>query len=123
MEAALLDTDMFSEDLKGRNPQVMSCARQYFAEHHRFAFSMFTVYELMRGLKLRRALRQQAEFQRLLSTSDVFPVSTSVLLRAADLWVLGRRAGHPHNDADLLIAASALEAGRELVTGNSDHFS
>lgn len=105
MELALLDTDMLSEVLKGRDPQVMNCARQYLAEHQRFAFSMFTVYELMRGLQLRRAVRQQVEFQRLLSTSDVYPINTSVFLRAAELWVSGRRAGHPHNDADLLIAA------------------
>jgi hypothetical protein len=30
---------------------------------------------------------------------------------------------HPHADADVLIAATALEHGRVLVTGNTAHFS
>jgi len=34
-----------------------------------------------------------------------------------------RRGGHPGRDADLIIAATALEHGRVLVTGNTLHFS
>jgi len=33
-----------------------------------------------------------------------------------------RRGGHPGRDADLIIAATALEHGRVLVTGNTLHF-
>ena len=42
--------------------------------------------------------------------------------RAGDLWAFARQHGHPHGDADLIIAATALESQRVLVTGNSDHF-
>jgi tRNA(fMet)-specific endonuclease VapC len=45
-----------------------------------------------------------------------------VLERAEDLWVIGENGGHPHSDADLIIAATALEHERELVTGNTAHF-
>jgi tRNA(fMet)-specific endonuclease VapC len=43
--------------------------------------------------------------------------------RAADLWAFARKAGLPRNDADLIIAATALEHERTLVTGNTAHFS
>ena len=43
-------------------------------------------------------------------------------MRAADLWVDGRTGGHAHEDADLVIAATALENQRELVTGNTTHY-
>lgn len=36
-----------------------------------------------------------------------------VLMRAADLWAEARRLGHPRNDADIIIAATALEEGRQ----------
>jgi tRNA(fMet)-specific endonuclease VapC len=38
------------------------------------------------------------------------------------LWVLARSAGVQANDADLIIAATALEAGLVLATGNTPHF-
>jgi tRNA(fMet)-specific endonuclease VapC len=54
--------------------------------------------------------------------SLALPVTDAIFARAADLWVLARRGGHPHGDADLLIAATALEHGRVLATGNTAHF-
>jgi predicted nucleic acid-binding protein len=45
-----------------------------------------------------------------------------ILDRAADLWVVARSFGFQPKDADLLIAASALHAGRTLATGNLAHF-
>jgi predicted nucleic acid-binding protein len=45
-----------------------------------------------------------------------------VLKRSADLWVDALQGGHPRNDADLIIAATALEARRVLVIGNATHF-
>jgi predicted nucleic acid-binding protein len=38
------------------------------------------------------------------------------------IWVDARRGGYPRNDADLIIAATAMESGRVLVTGNAPHF-
>ena len=123
MDEALLDTDMLSEVLKRKDRRVLANARQYLAQHQRLAFSAITVYEIVRGLKATRAVRQLAGFLNTVGTSEVFAVSMPVLMRAADLWVEARARGHPHDDADLMIAATALEQGRTLVTGNTPHFS
>jgi len=122
MDAAILDTDVLSEILKGKNAHVLSCARNYLAEHQRLAFSALTAYEIMRGLRAVGAEQQLEAFFAMLSTSDVFEVSMPVLSRAAELWAEATRSGHPRNDADLIIAATALTAGRVLITGNSRHF-
>lgn len=122
MNAKLLDTDMLSEVLKRRNPQVLSHARGYLASHGRFAFSDMTIYEIARGLKTTGATQQLAHFYRVASTSDVIPIDLPILMRAADLWAEGKRDGRPTDDADLIIAATALETGRGLVTGNTSHF-
>jgi tRNA(fMet)-specific endonuclease VapC len=123
MDAALLDTDILSEVLKRKDRQVPATARQYLAVHPRLAFSAITVYEIIRGLRAKRATRQLAAFLKTVGTSDVFPISIPVLMRAAELWANARAAGHPHDDADLIIAATALEGQRALVTGNTAHFS
>lgn len=122
MDPALLDTDILSEVLKRRNSLALERADEYLASHDRFTFSAITAYEVIRGMKATRASRQLAQFTKLLATSDVLPISLPVLMRAADLWAEGHLGGHPHNDADLIIAATALEARRILVTGNTSHY-
>jgi len=122
MNEALLDTDVLSEILKGRNARVLQVAQGYLAEHARFSFSAITHYEVLRGLRANRAGAAEREFLRLADDSDVLPISLRVLDRAADLWAEARRGGFPRNDADLIIAATAMETRRVLVTGNAAHF-
>lgn len=123
MDEAILDTDILSEVLKRKDRQVLAQAQQYLLEHQRLAFSDITVYEIVRGMRANKASRQLGAFLNTVATSDVIPVSRSVLMRAAELWADGHNSGHPHDDADLIIAATALEAQRVLVTGNTSHFS
>jgi tRNA(fMet)-specific endonuclease VapC len=122
MHESLLDTDILSEVLKRKDPPVLRAAREYLAEYQRFAFSAMTVYEIVRGMKANHASRQLAGFLRTIDTSDVLPVSLPVLMRAADLRAEGRNSGQPRDDADLIIAATAIESRRVLVTGNTSHF-
>jgi len=58
MNSALIDTDILSEILKAKDVQVSSTARLYLSEHQRFAFSEITVYEIVRGLRSKRAAIQ-----------------------------------------------------------------
>jgi len=122
MEEAILDTDILSEVLKRKDSQVLAHAQQYLSEHQRLAFSSMTVYEIIRGLRATQADKQLGQFLTTVGTSDVFPISLPVLMRAAELWAVGRNGGHPHNDADLIVAATALDAKRVLVTGNTAHY-
>src|SRR5258708_2378934 len=51
------------------------------------------------------------------------PITDAIFDHAADLWVAAHALGRPQKDGDLLIAATALEHGRVLVTGNTADFS
>lgn len=121
MDETLLDTDMLSEVLKGKNAQAVDTGDRYLAEHGRFAFSAVTFYEIYRGLRAKGATRSLNKFLRLAGDSEVLPVTIPVLMRAADLWTDAFKGGYPRNDADLIIAATALEARRVLATGNTAH--
>lgn len=123
MPAALLDTDMLSELLKLRNPTVRENALAYSRLHGALAFSSITRYEILRGYKQRGATRQLALFHTFCQQSVIFPVTDEVLDRASDLWAMASQKGHPRNDVDLMIAATALAQGRILITGNTSHFS
>src|SRR4051794_35610140 len=118
MSPALLDTDILSELIKLRNPIVQQHAIAYTRQHGALAFSAMTRYEVIRGYNQQGAAVQLARFAAFCQQSLIFPITDAVLDRAADLWAFARNNGHPHNDADLMIAATALESGRELATGN-----
>ena len=122
MDQALIDTDILSEVLKGKNARVLKHAQQYLAEHGRMVFSAITLYEVVRDFRATGAVRQLANFLKLTENSDVLPISGAVLDRAAGLWAEAYTSGHARDDADLIIAATALEARRVLVTGNTNHF-
>jgi tRNA(fMet)-specific endonuclease VapC len=119
--AVLLDTDIHSELLK-QHPLVLQRVRTYLAEHERLAFSIITRYELLRGLKAKQARAQEAAFALLCQASLIFPLTDQVVERAATLYGDLHRKGALLPDADLLIAATALEAQRTWVTNNLAHF-
>ena len=121
MSPSLLDTDTLSEVLKQKHPAVMQKASAYLHQYQEFALSL-TRYEVVRGLKVKNATRQLQRFETFCRHSLVFPITDAILDRAADLWVAADKAGLPKNDADLIIAATALEHRRSLVTGNTAHF-
>jgi tRNA(fMet)-specific endonuclease VapC len=122
MDEALLDTDILSEVLKAKNARVLSRANDYLVQHGRLCFSAMTFYEVIRGIRATNAVRQLEAFATLAAGSDLLPVDLATLDRAASLWAEARVGGHPRNDADLIIAATALETNRILVTGNTGHF-
>lgn len=122
MDVALLDTDTLNEVLKQRNPLVVQKSADYLRKHSQFAISAITRYELLRGLKEKQATKQLALFEIFCRQSLIVSITDAILDRTADLWVAARRGGFPGKDADLMIAATALETQRVLVTGNTAHF-
>lgn len=122
MAPCLLDTDILSDILRGRNQDVVGAADAYLKTHGQFAISAFTRYEIVRGLRWKNATARLAAFEQLSQSMAIYPITADVLDRAADLWADGANQGKPKMDADLLIAATALVHGLELVTGNRSHF-
>lgn len=123
MPARLLDTDILSEVLKQKNATVLQNGAVYLQAHQQFTFSAITRYEVRRGLKAKNATRQLQQFEIFCQHSQILPLTDTIFDRAADLWAAANAVGRPQNDADLLIAATALEHGLVLVTGNTNDFS
>ena len=122
MALALLDTDTLSELLKQRNPQVVTKAAEYLRYHGPFALSAFTRFEIARGYKAKGAATLLTRFREFCEHSLIIPVTDEIFDRAEDLWAIARRGGLPHTGPDLIIAPTALETGRVLVTGNTAHY-
>jgi tRNA(fMet)-specific endonuclease VapC len=120
--AVLLDTDVLSAIMR-KHPAALARSAEYLRDHPRLAFSIITRYEVLRGLSAKGAGAQAAAFDLFCSTSIVLDLTDPVVMRAADIYGRLHSEGRLIGDADILIAATALENGLRLVTNNGRHFS
>jgi Predicted nucleic acid-binding protein, contains PIN domain len=122
LDVVLLDTDTLSEVLKSKNTAISRNAGDYLRIHGRFTFSIITRYEILRGLRAKRATVQEARFEERCATSNVLPFTDEVVVKAADIYGVLKRTGTLINDADILIAATAIVNDLALVSNNTRHF-
>ncbi len=122
MRRALLDTDILSEILKGKNETVRQRAAAYQAQLGDLTICTVTVMEVVKGLH--RLGREEAigRFLSGLGTLRVVPVDTAVATLAGRIYADLERAGRPIGRADPLVAAAALVHDCDLITGNVAHF-
>jgi tRNA(fMet)-specific endonuclease VapC len=123
MNRCLLDTDIFSEILKGKNTSVVSRSEEYLRLHKQFSISIPSVFEIVLGL---HAVKREDVLQETLlfiAQQEVvsLDISSTILAGriAADLKLAGKTIGN----ADPMIAAIAITSNFTLVSGNTDHFS
>jgi len=122
MDKALLDTDILSEVLKGRNPQVVAQAEAYLRHHAMLTVSVISVIEIVSGLQLVARSEQLERFLQALDAIEVLPVDTQSAVLAGRIDGDLLRTGQPIGRADPIVAAQAITHGLVLVTGNARHY-
>lgn len=116
----LIDTDWVIDYLKG----IERAGRLFDSlSHAGIAISLITYGEIFEGIYYGRAPQQQEQiFRSFLQVCRVLPLSTGSMERFAHIRGLLRAKGQLIGDADLLIAATALEHDLTLLTQNLRHF-
>jgi predicted nucleic acid-binding protein len=122
MSRCLLDTDILSEIIKGKNTAIAARASAHVAEHARLTTSSVSVAEIVYGFRRMGREDRIAQFEASLETAEVLPFDDAAGRLAgrlnADLERHGRIIGLP----DVMIAAIALVNVLPVVTGNVTHF-
>jgi len=122
VDEALLDTDIFSEILKGIDQSVVSKATAYRAVFGYYTISIITVIEIVKGFhKLQREDRIQ-QFLARLPTVKLLTLDLRSAELSGRIYADLERTGQPIGRADPMIAAIALRHGLTLVTGNVSHY-
>ena len=85
-------------------------------------------YEVRRNLLLHGKHDSIRRLNELAQNLIYLPITTSVMLKAAELWAIARRRGRPtadlkELDCDVIIAAQALEQEAIVATENVGHLS
>ena len=89
------------------------------------AIAAITLAELTVGVELatsRRRPRRQSYVEDIAGSIPILPYDESVALRHANLLVAVRRSGRPRGAHDLIIAATAVAAGRTVVSSDRRAF-
>ncbi len=122
MDRVLIDTDIFSEVLKRKDQAVSGQARAHRALHGRFTLSAATVMEIVRGLCRLDAKKQLQRFLDSFDEAEIVPIDQDIAVLAGRIDGALLRRGITIGVNDVLIAATAIELGVTLVTGNTAHY-
>lgn len=122
MKPALLDTDVFSEILKGRNRAVRATAKNYRAAFGHITISVITVLEITQGLYRKGQSIGLTRFAELADASEILQLDRPIAEIAGRIFANLDRTGQPIGWADPIIAAIAVHHGLALATGNASHF-
>ena len=122
MDKALLDTDIFSEILKGRNESVARNAIAYRQQFGRYTLSAITVMEVVKGLQQVSRHDHIDVLLSALSAEEVLAFNRETAQIAGRIYGELERTGRPIGRADPMVAAIALQHKLVLVTGNVNHF-
>jgi predicted nucleic acid-binding protein len=119
---ALLDTDIYSEVLKAKNPTVAQNAALYHQQHGVYTVSVITVMEVVQGFHRVQNARRLLNFLNAVGLEHIIVFDRSAAELAGRISGDLERTGQNIGLADPMIAAIALQHGLELVTGNTAHF-
>jgi len=115
-----LDTNIISALLKG-NQRVKDRVENVVRRGEDVFISAICYYEIKRGLLDANATTKISKFNQFCRLFGILMLDTqSMFDRAAEIYVNLKQKGELINDADILIASSAMEQNLILVTDDSD---
>jgi tRNA(fMet)-specific endonuclease VapC len=117
----LLDTDILSFFFKG-DPKVVKQFQQYLEQYDQINISIITYYEILAGLKYKKASKQIDEFEIFVSNNNVIYISEQSIKFSADIYADLRTKGISIGTSDILIAGISIENDLVLITNNEKHF-
>ena len=120
MMGYLLDTNIVTAVLKN-NRQVINQYRSVRQYSQKICVSCITYYEIKRGLLYLDAAQRLSKFETFCSSVELLWMNSLELIEtAATIHADLRRRGRPIQDADILIAATAIAHDLTLVSNDTD---
>jgi tRNA(fMet)-specific endonuclease VapC len=118
---SLVDTDILSFYFKG-DSKVVAKFNDYLKEFDVINISIITYYEILGGLKFKKAERQIKEFEEFVSNNTIIHISEQSANLSGDIYADLRQTGITIGTSDILIAGIAIENELTLVTNNERHY-
>jgi tRNA(fMet)-specific endonuclease VapC len=117
----LPDTNIISAIID-ENEEVIQRFTTLYDDNHIFIISAINYYEITRGLALPKFKKKRDKFQAFLGKTEIVMLNMDILDLASSIYQQLKPLGKLIEDADTLIAATALHEKAILVTDNTKHF-
>ena len=121
MTEALIDTDILSFYFKG-DANVVAKFNGYLKEYEQINISIITFYEIIGGLKHKKAERQILEFEEFVSNNNIIHISEDSARKSAEIYADLKQRGITIGTSDILIAGIALDNELTLVSNYEKHY-
>ena len=121
MKKALIDTNIISAFMRG-DPSVIQKVGKYLRFHATLSVSVITYYEIIRGLKALSNNNKLNAFKKFMSSCEVLDLDSLTAEKAAEIYDVLKKKGALIEDADILIAATAIKNELVVITDNTRHF-
>lgn len=121
MTESLVDTDILSFYFKG-DQKVVKKFNDYLKEFDVINISIITYYEILGGLKFKKAEKQIKEFEEFVNNNTIIHISEESAKISGDIYASLRLKGITIGTSDILIAGIALENELTLITNNERHY-
>lgn len=95
MNKCLIDTDIFSEILKGKNQEIVRNAQNYRGLHGHYTLSVITVLEVVKGFQRLSREEQLQQVLSNLSLEEIVPVDIECSILAGRIYGDLERTGQP----------------------------
>jgi tRNA(fMet)-specific endonuclease VapC len=122
MHKTILDTDILSDFLRGRNLNVVRRVDAYLREHGHLTVSVVTAFEIIRGRHQAQQFERAAQFLEWTKGAELLAFDEICARVGGEIAGALLRTGTTVGVADALIAATAITHDLALVTANVEHY-
>jgi len=122
MQKTILDTDILSDFLRGKNVNVVARVEAYLREHGHLTISVITAFEIVRGRHQAQQFERAVQFLDWTKSAELLAFDYACACLAGEIEGTLLRNGTTVGVADALIGATAIVHGFTLVSANVVHY-
>jgi len=121
MKRCTLDTNIITAFLKN-DLRVVRRVSDYLELFEKLTINIISYYEILRGLKDLGNEEKLKRFEGFIQENELVSIRKETVEKAAEIYAYLKKEGNLIEDADILMASTAIVEDLVLITNNIKHF-
>ncbi len=121
MKRCTLDTNIITAFLKN-DSRVVERVSDYLEFFDKLTINIISYYEILRGLKDLGNEEKLNMFDNFIQENELVLITKDTIKKAAEIYAYLKKEGNLIEDADILMASTAIVEDLVLITNNNKHF-